>query len=185
MKKVFQTIALLLLVVSAVSAQQKIGYLNAQAILADMTEMKAADSQLEAFGKQLANKDSIMVVGWQTKAQAVAEKEQKGEIAPIELEKKKKELEAERQKIAEYEQDMQQQMATKRKELLQPILDRVNKAIAEVSKEQAYTYVIDVTSGSLLFADEKNDLQNAVRAKLGMPAAAPVTPAAGAPAKKN
>ncbi len=160
------------------NAQQKIGYLNAQAILADMTEMKAADSQLEAFAKALTNKDSLMVIAFQAKAQVFQEKVQKGEIAPIEQEKQKKGLEEEQAKIQQYEQEMQQQMAEKRKVLYQPLLDKVNKAIGEVAKEQGYTYVVDVTSGSLLYADEKNDLQNAVRQKLGLPAIS-VTPVGG------
>ena len=74
---------------------------------------------------------------------------------------------------------MQQQMAAKRKDLYQPLLDKVNKAIADVAKEQAFTYVVDVTSGSLLYADEKNDLQNAVRQKLGLPALSKPTPVGG------
>ncbi len=179
MKNAVKAIIFMLVSFAATAqAQQKIGYLNAQAILADMAEMKAADSQLEAFAKALTNKDSLMVIAFQAKAQALGEKQQKGEIAPIELEKQKKTLEEEQSKIQQYEQEMQQQMATKRKDLYQPLLDKVNKAIGEVAKEQGYTYVVDVTSGSLLYADEKNDLQNAVRQKLGLPAIK-VTPVGG------
>ncbi|MBL7818488.1 MAG: OmpH family outer membrane protein [Saprospiraceae bacterium] len=171
MKNAVKAIIILLVAFTATAnAQQKIGYLNAQAVLADMPEMKAADSQLEAFAKALTNKDSLMVVAFQAKAQAFQEKNQKGEMAPIEADKQKKALEDEQAKIQEYEQQMQQQMATKRKDLYQPLLDKVNKAIADVAKEQGFTYVVDVTSGSLLYADEKNDLQNAVRQKLGLPA---------------
>jgi outer membrane protein len=171
MKNSVKVILLLLVGFAATAnAQQKIGYLNAQAILADMSDVKAADSQLEAFAKQLANKDSLMVVAFQAKAQALGEKQQKGEIAPIELEKQKKALEEEQVKIQQYEAEMQQQMAEKRKTLYQPLLDKVNKAISEVAKEQGFTYVIDVTAGTLLYADEKNDLQNMVRQKLGLPA---------------
>lgn len=176
MKKVFHAILLLLVItMTSATAQQKIGYLNAQAILADMTDMKAADSQLEAFAKQLTAKDSVKVVAFQAKAQDLQEQSQKGTIAPIAAEKRKQELQAEQAEIQEFEQKMQQDLANKRKELYQPVLDKVNKAIQEVAKEQGYTYVVDLTSGSLLYADEKNDLQNAVRAKLGLPAAA-VTP---------
>ena len=168
MKKVIQAILLMLTVATAANAQQKIGYLNAQAILADMTDMKAADSQLEAFAKQLTAKDSMMVIAFQAKAQTLGEKQQKGEIAPVQLETEKKKLEEEQAQIQQFEQDMQQQMAKKKQEKLQPIYDKVNKAINEVAKENGYTYVIDMTSGSLLYADEKNDLQNLVRKKLGL-----------------
>jgi outer membrane protein len=175
MKKAIKAILLMLTVATAANAQQKIGYLNAQAILADMTDMKAADSQLEAYAKQLTAKDSMMVVAFQAKAQSLGEKQQKGEIAPIALEAEKKKLEAEKASIEEFEQKMQQDLAERRKTLYQPVLDKVNKAIQDVAKEQAFTYVVDLTAGSLLYADEKNDLQNAVRAKLGLPAIA-VTP---------
>jgi outer membrane protein len=178
MKKAIKAILLMLTVATAANAQQKIGYLNAQAILADMTDMKAADSQLEAFAKQLTAKDSMMVIAFQAKAQTLGEKQQKGEIAPIALEAEKKKLEAEKASIEEFEQKMQQDLASRRKELYQPVLDKVNKAIQDVAKEQAFTYVVDLTAGSLLYADEKNDLQNAVRAKLGLPAIA-VTPVGG------
>ena len=174
MKKVIQAILLMLTVATAANAQQKIGYLNAQAILADMTDMKAADSQLEAFAKQLTAKDSMMVIAFQAKAQTLGEKQQKGEIAPIALEAEKKKLEAEKADIEAFEQKMQQDLAERRKTLYQPVLDKVNKAIQDVAKEQGYTYVVDLTAGSLLYADEKNDLQNAVRTKLGLPAAAVV-----------
>jgi outer membrane protein len=175
MKKAIKAILLMLTVATAANAQQKIGYLNAQAILADMTDMKAADSQLEAFAKQLTAKDSLMVVAFQVKAQKLGEDQQKGLLAPIALEAEKKKLEAEKASIEEFEQKMQQDLAERRKTLYQPVLDKVNKAIQDVAKEQAFTYVVDLTAGSLLYADEKNDLQNAVRAKLGLPAIA-VTP---------
>ena len=175
MKKAIKAILLMLTVATAANAQQKIGYLNAQAILADMTDMKAADSQLEAFAKQLTAKDSMMVVAFQTKVQKLQEDQQKGTVAPIALEAEKKKLEAEKGEIEAFEQKMQQDLAERRKTLYQPVLDKVNKAIQDVAKEQAFTYVVDLTSGSLLYADEKNDLQNAVRAKLGLPAVA-VTP---------
>ena len=178
MKKAIKAILLMLTVATAANAQQKIGYLNAQAILADMTDMKAADSQLEAYAKQLTAKDSMMVVAFQAKAQKLGEDQQKGLLAPIALEAEKKKLEGEKAAIEEFEQKMQQDLAARRKELYQPVLDKVNKAIQDVAKEQAFTYVVDLTAGSLLYADEKNDLQNAVRAKLGLPAIA-VTPVGG------
>jgi outer membrane protein len=187
MRKTVKTIVFAILAFTAVAQAQpqKIGYLNAQAILADMQEVKAADSQLEAFAKQLANKDSVMVVTFQAKAADLQKKADEGTIAPVQLEQEKKKLEDERNKIAQYEQDMQQQMAKKRQELYQPLLDKVNKAIQEVAKENGFIYVIDAAAGTLLYADEKNDLQNLVRAKLGLPALAAETPKAATPVNKN
>lgn len=172
MKKAVKTIFFALFAFSVMAQAQpaqKIGYLNAQAILADMAEMKSAESELEAFAKQLQAKDSVMVVAFQAKAQALADKQQKGEIAPVQLETEKKKLEDEQAKIQKFEQDMQQEMAKKKQEKLQPIYDKVNTAIKDVAKENGYAYIIDLTAGTLLYADEKDDLQNLVRKKLGLP----------------
>ena len=66
MKNAVKAIILMFLsFATTANAQQKIGYLNAQAILADMTDMKAADSQLEAYARAMTNKDSIMVIAFQ------------------------------------------------------------------------------------------------------------------------
>ncbi len=165
------------------ASAQKIGYLNASMILADMSEVKAADSQLEAFSKQMRNKDSVQVVAFQTKYQDLAKQKDAGSIAPIELEKRSKDLETERTQIEQFEQDMAKQVQDRRKDLYTPVIDKVNKAITEISKEQGYAYVIDATSGILLYADEKNDISALVRTKLGLPAA--TTAAAGMSADKK
>jgi len=174
MKNVFKgfiTLAILVATIFTANAQ-KIGYLQAGFILADMPEVKAADSQLEAFAKQMRNKDSLMVVAFQAKYQEAAKQKQEGTAAPVELEKKGKELEGERAQIEKFEQDMNQQVQDKRKELYQPIIEKVNVAINAIAKEQSFTYIIDASSNVLLYADEKNDIGPLVRAKLGLPAAA-------------
>ena len=68
---------------------------------------------------------------------------------------------------------MEEAVAKKREEKLKPILEKVNNAIQTVAKENGYLYVIDATAGTLLYADEANDLQNLVRTKLGLPAVNP------------
>lgn len=159
-----------------VSATQKVGYLNAQAVLADMQEMKAADSQLEALAKQLQAKDSLAQVAFVAKAQAYQEDVKQGKLAPIKEQEEGKKLEDEKQKIVAFQQEMQQQIGKKQQELYQPVFDKVNKAIADVAKENGFTYIVDATKGSLLFADDKFDIQALVRAKLGLPAKAATTP---------
>ena len=67
MKKTVKTIIFALIACAAMAQTTgvKIGYLNAQAILADMSDVKAANSEIEAFVKQLQAKDSVMVVAFQ------------------------------------------------------------------------------------------------------------------------
>lgn len=150
-------------------AQTKVGYLNATAILADMQEVKSADSQLQAFAGQMQKMDSIKVIGWQAKVREFQQKQQDGLLAPKQAAEEEQKLKTEQAEIAKFEEDMNKQIQQRKQQFYQPILDKVNNAIKEVAKENAYTYIIDTASGILLYANESNDISNLVRKKLGMP----------------
>lgn len=167
MKNFFLISLLSMAVFTAISAQ-KIGHLDSQALLAEMPEVRGAESNLEAFQAQLTKRGEKMITDFQAKYQELAQKEQAGEIAPKALEEETKKLKEEEIKIQAYEQEMQQKVVARRDELLQPILDRVNAAIEEVSIAKGYDYIIDLSSGTLLFADDEFNITEAVREKLGM-----------------
>jgi outer membrane protein len=167
MKNLF-LISLLTLAVSTAISAQKIGHLDSQSLLSDMPEVRGAESNLEAFQAQLTKRGEKMITDFQRKYQELAQKEQAGEIAPKALEEATRKLKEDEAKIQAYEQEMQQKVVERRDELLQPILDRVNAAIEEVSKEKGYDYIIDLSSGTILFADDQFDITEQVREKLGM-----------------
>ncbi|MEO0040772.1 MAG: hypothetical protein RL329_220 [Bacteroidota bacterium] len=168
-KSLFLTVTLAVSAAVTAQAQTKIGYMNANLVLADMTEMKAADSELGAMSSQLQKQDSLKVMDFQRKYQELAKKEQEGTLSPKQLQDESQRLEAEKAEITKFEQEMTKRLQDKRAQLYQPIYDRVNKAISEVAKEKGYAYVIDATAGSILYADDANDLSVAVRAKMGLP----------------
>ena len=156
--------------VSTNISAQKFGYLNSAAILQEMPEVKQAEADLEVLQKQLQARGETMLLEFQTKYQELERKNQQGEISPKELEEESQALKADETKLAQFEQDMQRQVLERRDALLKPILDRVNAAIAEVAKEEGYTYIFDASPGTgiLLYADESTDVVEKVKAKLGM-----------------
>lgn len=156
----------------SVSAQ-KVGYLNPQAILGDLPDLKAARSLYEARVQQASVKDSLDAVKLQMRAQTLQMQADSGLIAPIKLNQEKAKLEADAQKFEEQRQKMREELAKQEEVLFQPIYDRVNQAVKDVAKENGFSYVINVSAGTLLYADEKNDIENLVRKKLGLPDAAP------------
>jgi outer membrane protein len=168
-KSLFLTVTLAVGATVTTHAQTKIGYMNANLVLADMTEMKAADSELSTLSSQLQKQDSLKVMDFQRKYQELAKKEQEGTLSPKQLQEESQRLEMEKAEITKFEQEMTKRLQDKRAALYQPIYDRVNKAISEVAKEKGYAYVIDATAGSILYADEANDLSAQVRAKMGLP----------------
>lgn len=151
--------------VSAVQAQ-KFGYVNSQEILASMAEVKQADANLEALQKQLQKKGQGMVEQLQKDYQTVQQKIERGELSPKQQEEEGKKLEARQQEIAKFEQDMVNQIQKKRADELKPISDKINKAIADVAKENGFQFIFD--QGILLYAESAQDVSSLVKAKLGI-----------------
>ena len=61
------------------------------------------------------------------------------------------------------------ELFSKREELIQPIQDRIFKAIQEVSSEKKYAFVFDKANQSnLLFADPKYNISDLVLRKMGI-----------------
>lgn len=148
---------------------QKVGHVNTGLLLEQMSEVKSANSQLEAFQKQLVSKGQEMVQGLQTEYNAFVAEAQKGNMAPKVQQEKQTALQKKQQEIAQYEQEVQTKIATKQEELLTPILAKVDTAIKEVGKEGGYLFIFDESvPNTILFADESLDVTDKVKAKLGI-----------------
>jgi len=110
---------------------QKFGYINSAEIMAEMPDVKQADSQLEALQKQLQKKGQGMVEELQKNYQTVQQKVQRGELSPKQQEEESQKLEAAQAELQKYEQEMVDQIQARRAELMNPILEKVNNAIQE------------------------------------------------------
>ncbi len=165
------TIAMMLSAFFFISAEaQKIGYVDSGAILEMMPQVKEAESNLEALGKQLQAKGQKMVQDYQTKAADLQKRVQAGDIAPKDQEAQVAMLKDDEDKIQQYDQDMQKQLSDKREALLAPILDQVKTAIADIAKANGFTYVFDGSPGVgvLLYADDSTNITPLVKTKLGL-----------------
>jgi len=167
--KIRTTIALFAFVLLAINANaQKFGYVNSNLLLSELPAMKAADSELETYQKQLMASGETMVKAWQEKYQKVAEEVNQGLLSAVQQQAKEQELAGEQQKIQAYELEVQQKLTKKREELIQPILDKVKVAIEAVGKENSYTMIFDSSAGTILHASESDDVLTLVKAKLGL-----------------
>ena len=72
------------------------------------------------------------------------------------------------QRIQTFQQDAQQSLAAKEQELLEPILSKARKAIQEVAQEGNYTYIFDKTGGTILYANDSENILPLVKKKLGL-----------------
>lgn len=169
MKRITGLLVFSLILMGAQLVQaQKFGFVNSAALLTELPEVKAADSELNVLQNQLKKKGEEMVTAFQQKYAELATKEKNGEYSPKQLEIESQKLKDEEAKITQFEQESTQAMSKKREELLQPILDKVNKAINDVAKESGYAYVFDASTNVLLYADPSADVTALVKKKLGL-----------------
>ncbi|MEI6407827.1 MAG: OmpH family outer membrane protein [Bacteroidota bacterium] len=167
MKSLLLTLSLLISL-SATGVAQKFGYCNAEGLLTQLPEVKAADSELQAFQNQLTKRGQERVKALQDAAAELQRKKDQGTIAPKEYDTQAAKLKEEQESIAQYEQEVYQKLGKKREELFKPLLDKVNAAMATVAKANGFTLVFDTSSNVVLYGDESLDVTKLVKAQLGI-----------------
>jgi outer membrane protein len=83
---------------------------------------------------------------------------------------KEEELGSMQQKIQDYQAQAQQDMTDKQSTMFQPIIERADKAIKAVGRENGFIYVFDTSKGVVLFFDEtkSTDITALVKTKLAI-----------------
>jgi len=145
---------------------QKFGYINSAALLAEMPKVKQADSNIEAYQKQLEKRYQQDVQALQQMYMDIQAKVNEGSLSPKQQEEEAAKLRTKEEEIRKFEADSQQQLLKKREELVQPILDEVNTAIQAVAKENGYQFIFD--EQVLLYKDPAMDITKLVKTKLGL-----------------
>ena len=168
MNKIFALTLGLILFSATGGFSQKFGYCNSALLLTQLPEVKAADSDLQAFQTQLTKKGQERVKALQDAAADLDRKKQMGTISPKDFDAQTAKLEEERESIAKYEQEVYQKLTQKREELYKPLLDKVNKAMEDVATENGFALVFDSSTQILVYADESLDVTKMVKTKLGI-----------------
>ncbi len=169
--KTFKIFSLLLLLVGSLSvaSAQKLGYTNSAAILIEMPETKQADSQLQAFQKQLEAKGQQMTSELQEGYAKYQQDMEAGVLSAVQQKQREQDLAQKEQALQKFQQEAYQKLAQKREELYGPILEKLQKAIDAVGKEHGYAFIFDVSSlNFILFAEESDDVTDLIKAKLGL-----------------
>lgn len=150
-------------------AQRTFGQLNAQALLAELPEIQEADRQLEAYYNQLVAEGQQKAEAFERAYRDFVQQMEVGELAPAQAEAKQAELRQMQQELQGLEAEIARKVETRRQQLYEPVLKKVQAAIEEVGKAQGLTFIFDTsTYMAVLFADDALDVSAAVRAKLGL-----------------
>ena len=163
----YLSIALLLCFTVAVNAQSnKFGHINSAELLQMMPEIKAADSTLAAYQKQLEDQNQAMLNEYQGKVTEYQKNEATMPDAVKDV--KQQEVQDLQQRIQTFQQTAQDKFQQKKEELYSPILKKAEDAIKQVAKENSYAYVFDTSAGAVIYAQDSDDLMATVKKKLGL-----------------
>ena len=168
MKKVLKIslLAAIMIGTSISLSAQKFGFVDSASILAELPDVKQADSSLEGLQKMLQKQLQNKIEAFQKKVTVAEQKVERGELSPVQQQEEAAKLQKEQEEIAASEQGMVKQIQDKRNELLQPIMDKINQAITDVAKENGYQFIFD--KQVLLYFEDTQDVSAQVKAKLGM-----------------
>jgi len=163
-------------------AQTKIGYADVDYIFSQMPEAKQIDAELKSLQTQLKNQIDAKVQKFQKDLQEYTAAVQNNTIPDAVRTNTERELQQQRENIEKLQQDAQTNVQNKHTQLMEPVFDKVGKAIEATAKENGFTFVLSQQIGGLdviLYADETSDVSDLVLKKMGVTPKPATTPKAG------
>jgi outer membrane protein len=170
----------------------KIGYADVDYIFSQMPEAKQIDAELKSTQAMLKNQIEAKAQDFQKKLQDY--NANLNTMLEAVRQNTERELTQMQENLNKLQQDAQTTIQNKQTQLMDPVYKKVGKAIEDVAKENAFTFVLNQQIGGLdviLYGDEKMDVSDLVLKKMGVtpqPKAdnkTPQTPATTPPQKKQ
>ena len=172
MKNLVKSIAIVALTIGSITVTQaqKIAHISLDSLITMMPESKTAQEVAQKYLKELETQVATMETELQTKYKDYMDNQEK--YSPIVKNAKEGELQDLNKRIEDFKGQAQQDYQRKYAELSKPIYDKAKKAIEAVAKENSYKYVLDTSTGNILYTEPGDDILLLVKKKLDtMPAA--------------
>jgi len=160
-------VVFLLIGTTSFAQNLKFGHINSQELLSLMPERDSAQVVLENYAQQLEDQLETMQVEYNNKVQQYLANQEN--YTDLIKQTKEQELTDLQERIQGFQNTAQQTIQQKEAQLIQPIIDKAEKAIKEVAEEQGFTYIFDLARGTILyFSDASQDILPLVKAKLNI-----------------
>jgi Skp family chaperone for outer membrane proteins len=154
----FLPVMLVFALASAAQAQvqAKIGFINSQIIIEQDSAAQAAQAQFDA---DLARYQAELTqLGQQGTALVQQYQQQQAMLSEEARANREEEIRLKQEEYNQRAAQLDQQAAARRAELLQPVMDRINRVIEQVRSEGGYTVIFDLTGPSVVASDPALDL---------------------------
>jgi outer membrane protein len=144
----------------------KFAYLNSQQILVEAPGRAEAQAQFEREMNTFRTK--VQLMGDSLNALMADYNKQEVVLSPAAREAKQKSIRAKEEDYQKRTQAMQAQAEQRNVELMQPIMEQIQKIIDDVRAEEGYTMIFDVgaSGGSVVSADRNLDITPRIIARL-------------------
>jgi outer membrane protein len=146
---VFIIVFLLLTGITYSQSQLKIGHVDIMKILSSLPERDSAQLVLDKETKEIETSFGEMQVIYNK----LVDDYTKGQSTFSEIVKKAKEDEIldKQKRLQEFEQNATATLQRRNAELIQPIYEKIVKTIEKVATQNSFTYILDVSKGSVAF----------------------------------
>lgn len=146
---------------------QKFAHINSQELLMAMPESDSAQLKIEQLAVNYEDQLDEMNVELQKKYDNYLKNRDK--YTDLIRQTKESEIADLQDRVQQFENIATQELQSQRSRLLQPIIEKANKAIKQVADEQNIMYVFDVSQGNpIYFSDQSTNILPLVKKKLGL-----------------
>ncbi|MDX5321259.1 MAG: OmpH family outer membrane protein [Bacteroidota bacterium] len=168
MKIMFRTLVLLIGMVSfsTLSSAQKIAHVNTDSLVSELALRDSVQQKLEAKQAEYQAEYQKLADEYAMAEAEYNRKKADPNNSPAVLALAKNKVDQVAQRANQFEQAAGTELQNFELKLMEPLIDRIKKAIEEVAKEKGYAYVIN--DQVLLVSPSGDDITNLVRKKLGL-----------------
>lgn len=149
---------------STTSNAQKIAHIFQDSLITLMPETKKAMDIAQDYLKQLEKEVGAMQAELDTKYNDYLTNE--ATYSDLVKRTKQEELTTLNKRIEDFRMQAQQDYQKKYAEVSLPIQEKIKKAIGMVAQEKGYSYVLDTSTGLVLFKNPNDDILDLVKKKL-------------------
>jgi Skp family chaperone for outer membrane proteins len=158
---------LLVFLALALFAEQKIGYIDSQEILAKYEKAQEIKNEFQSkvneWKKEVNDRQQeLEKLQKSLEAQAFVLTEEAKVRKIQEIQQKKTELENFINEI--YKKDGKAEALNK--ELMQPLLQEIDTIVSEISEEEEYAFILDASTGVVIYADDMYDITDRIIERL-------------------
>jgi len=155
----------MMLPLGVIAQEVKIAYVNTSDVFMSMPEISDMEKQMTDLNEKYRVEMQQMQDEYQKKySDFIAQQDELTENIKL---RRMQEIEDIRARLENFVQVAQQDVQKKQQDLLQPIQERLQRAIEAVGQEKGYTYIID-PAALLYIGNNAVDATQFVRTKLGL-----------------